>query len=123
MRIIFVGMYHKPGKEALDSSTMTGKVIDKIIHHFPNHDCQKVNLCETDYQPPKWMMNDLATKWKLKYQPSLDDVVILLGGWVRTHLKISGTRIVLLKHPAGVFGKKDEYIQDAVAQIKSHIES
>lgn len=114
-------MYHKPGKEALDSSTMTGKVIDKIIYQLPESDFIKVNLCETDYQPPNSSMAVFARQWKRKYQPTLDDVVVLLGGWVRTHLKISGTRIVILKHPAGVFGKKDEYIADAVAQINSHI--
>lgn len=123
MRILFVGMHHKPGMAALDSRTMTGKVIDKIIHQLPESDFIKVNLCETDYQPPNSMMGDFANSWKLKYQPTLDDVVVLLGGWVRTHLKISGTRIVLLKHPSGVFGKKDEYIMDAVAQIKSQIAS
>ncbi len=64
-------------------------------------------------------MTDFTKRWKKTHQPTLNDVVVLLGGWVRTHLKISGTHIVLLKHPAGVFGKKDEYILDAVAKLKA----
>lgn len=118
MRILFVGMHNKPGKQALDSSTMTGKVIDQIISQFPGHESLKVNLCETEYQPPEWMMDAFVTRWKQKYNPSIDDVVVLLGKWVQKHLKISGTHIVLLPHPAGVFGKKDEYIAGCSGKIK-----
>lgn len=122
MKVIFVGMHNKPNKQPLDSSTMTGKVIDRIIEKIPAT-CIKTNLCDIDYFPKDWLViNDEYGKWIEKHKPQSNDVIILLGRWVQDNFFYKETNIIKLTHPAGIFGtkNKDEYVSGAVAKIKNY---
>lgn len=123
MKVIFVGMHNKAGMEPLDSRTMTGKVIDKIIEKIPVT-CIKTNLCDIDYFPKDkiiiWAENLV---WNEKYQPDSDSVIILLGTWVHKHFLFTNAKIIKLGHPAGIFGTKNkaEYIENAVKRVNELI--
>ena len=122
MRVIFVGMHNKPNKQPLDSSTMTGKVIDRIIEKIPAT-CIKTNLCDIDYFPKDkkliWACN---LEWNERQQPTSDTIIVLLGGWVQKNFLLTEAKIIKLTHPAGIFGtkNKDEYVSGAVAKIKNY---
>lgn len=122
-KVIFVGMFNKPNKQPLDSSTMTGKVIDRIIEKI-SATCIKTNLCDIDYFPKdKRLIYACNLEWSKRHQPTSDTVIVLLGGWVQKNFLLTEAKIIKLTHPAGIFGtkNKDEYINGAVAQIKSVI--
>lgn len=51
MKIVFVGIHNKPGLKPLDSSTVTGKIVDEIISHFPDVEFEKQNIFPVDYLP------------------------------------------------------------------------
>lgn len=119
-RIIFVGMHNKPEKKALDSSTMTGKIVDKIIDKVPAKcECVKTNLCDIDYLPKdkqeiwEWNLN-----WIESNNPSDNTIIALLGRWVQKHFIFAGCKQINLTHPAGIFGttNKQKYVKDAVNQ-------
>ena len=122
MKVIFVGMHNKPNKQPLDSSTMTGKVIDRIIEKIPAT-CIKTNLCDIDYFPKDkkliWACN---LEWNERQQPTSDTVIVLLGGWVQKNFLLTEAKIIKLNHPAGILGtkNKDEYVSGAVAKIKNY---
>lgn len=122
MKVIFVGMFNKPNKQPLDSSTMTGKVIDMIIERIPAN-CIKTNLCDIDYFPKDkrliWACN---LEWNKRQEPTSDTVIVLLGGWVQRNFLFTEAKIIKLMHPSHIFGtnNKNEYINDAVAKIKNY---
>ena len=115
-------MHNKPNKQPLDSSTMTGKVIDRIIEKIPAT-CIKTNLCDIDYFPKDkkliWACN---FEWNERQQPTSDDIIVLLGGWVQKNFLLTKAKIINLTHPAGIFGtkNKDEYVIGAVEKIKNY---
>ena len=123
MRVIFVSMFNKPNKQPLDSSTKTGKVIDRIIKQIPAT-CVKSNLCDIDYFPKDkrliWMCN---LEWNNIQQPTSDTIIVLLGRWVRENFLLTNANIIKVPHPAGIFGtkNKDEYVDDVVEKIKEFI--
>ena len=118
-RIIFVGIHNKQGKTPLDSSTMTGKVIDRIIAGL-QVECIKTNLCEVENFPKDFAdINEKAIAWHSKYEPTKADVVVTLGLWVKKHFWYDDLCVVSLTHPAGIYGtkNKDEYVLMAVKKI------
>jgi hypothetical protein len=119
MKVVFVGMHNKPNKQPLDSSTMTGKVIDRIIEKIPVT-CIKTNLCDIDYFPKDITeINTMAIKYHCNEKFEGDEVFILLGKWVQNHFWYDDFKTISLTHPAGIYGtrKKDEYIKSAVEKI------
>lgn len=113
MKVFFVGMHNKPLKAALDSSTMTGKVIDAIINKLI-FECVKTNLCDRDYLPTDpYEINNCCIEWQQKCKPAKTDVVVLLGRWVRDNFYVLPEfEIINATHPAGIFGpaNKQAYI-------------
>jgi len=123
MKVIFVGMHNKPNKQPLDSSTMTGNVIDRIIEKIPAT-CIKTNLCDIDYFPKDkrliWACN---LEWNERQQPTSDTIIVLLGGWVQKNFLLTEAKIIKLTHPAGIFGpkNKEKYIIESIEKINNAI--
>ena len=121
MRIIFVGIHNKQNMTALDSKTMTGKVIDRIIVKIPTL-CIKTNLCDIDYFPKNKRLLRLCNfEWNEKHRPDKDTIIVLLGGLVQKNFLLTEGKIINLAHPAGVFGtnNKEQYVVGAVEKIKN----
>jgi hypothetical protein len=121
LQILFVGMHNKPGMKPLDSRTMSGKMIDKIIKEIP-FKCVKTNLCEVEYLPKDkneiWAFN---LSWNSKYEPSSETIIVLLGRWTQENFLLTNAKIVKLPHPASCMGyvNKEDYIKKAVERINS----
>jgi hypothetical protein len=122
MKIIFVGMFNKPGKLPLDSSTKSGRAIDDIAKQL-QAECVKTNLFDTEYYPKDDNENfGRATIWWQRVRVDEKDIIVLLGNLVQKdfvncplHKKIIG-----LDHPAGRRHNMNEYISCAVAKIKNY---
>jgi hypothetical protein len=125
MRVIFVGIHNKPNKQPLDSSTMTGRVIDRIIEKIPAI-CIKTNLCDIDYFPKEkkliWPCN---LEWNERQQPTSDTIIVLLGGWVQKNFLLTEAKIIKLAHPASFNYRSkeqtEEYINSSVKKIKAKL--
>lgn len=119
MKVIFVGMFNKPNKKPLDSSTMTGKIIDSIIEKIPVI-CIKTNLCDIDYFPKDrnliWASN---LDWIEKQQPTSETIIVLLGKWVQKNFTLEKAKFIKIPHPASVFGtnNRDEYVKNSIESI------
>ena len=123
MRVFFVGMHNKPGKLPLDSSTMTGKVIDRIISEI-SVECIKTNLCDIDYFPKdKVLINECNIEWYYKHNPNSKDIVILLGRWVQQNFRLTIAKTLKFTHPAGIYGtkNKEQYILNSIELIKTNL--
>ena len=107
----------------LDSRTMTGKKIDTIIDGLP-FDCIKTNLCEVERMPTDFSeIEDFANDWHTKYNPDRDDIIVLLGLWVKNGFdRRDYVNVIEIKHPSGVYGieNKENYIQETIEKIKMH---
>ena len=126
--VYFVGMHNKPGKLPLDSNTKTGKIIDEIISGIKSN-CVKTNLCEVEYHQIELVnqaeIDVKAKEWHYKYKPKDEDVIVLLGNWVKENFewnfgkKLKNT--VELFHPASfkVRGNKSQYVSDAIKLINN----
>lgn len=128
-RIIFVGVHNKPGKMPLDSSTLSGRRVDKIIERIKNElqdyniEFIKSNLFEVDYQPKGIEAKVCIVKWMAKYEPFDNPIVVLLGNQVQCSFpKLSDVkRKVRLAHPSLQYSKikEPEYIANACNEIIS----
>lgn len=113
-------MHNKQGKQPLDSSTMTGKVVDKIAA-LVGQEFIKTNLCEVEYFVKDFAeINEHAIAWHKKYEPTTDDTIVTLGAWVKDHFWYDSLNVVSIGHPAGIFGpnNREKYITSAVEKIK-----
>lgn len=121
MRIIIVGVHNKVGLKPLDSSTKSGKLIDRIENELPVN-VERTNLFDTTYLPTKGEKNKFAEAWFWTHLPCPDDVVILLGGIVHKEFKYDIKNLIKIKHPASQWSHKsmDEYVSCAVAKIKKY---
>ena len=118
-RIIFVGVHNKPGMEPLDSRTKSGKIIDEVIAGLEGMKCLKTNLSDV-YEIPQLPIErqSHASKWRKKYSPTSDDVIILLGRTVQFRFpSASSYKTVFAAHPASRHHKREEYIQNLIKQI------
>lgn len=105
----FVGMHNKTGMSALDSKTMTGKVVDKIINNI-QVECKKTNLFDADYFPKDMeIVKEAASRWHEVHAPKKGDVIVLLGKWVSKNFEKRNYKVIEITHPAGVFGTKDKF--------------
>lgn len=119
-KIFFVGMHNKPGMSPLDSKTISGKVIDRIIKALPNYRCVKTNLCDVDYfvkDHDEVLAHNLH--WSNINQPTANDTCVLLGAWVHSNFLLDACNIVKLAHPAAwcQWPNKDEYVKNALIKI------
>ena len=121
--VLFVGMHNKPGMKPLDSKTMSGKMIDKVIREV-SFKCVKTNLCEVEYCPIDkreiWASN---LTWNIKYEPTSESIIVLLGQWVQKNFLLTNAKIIKLPHPASCMGhvNKENYVRIAVERILNAI--
>jgi len=125
-RIIFVGIHKKPGMESLDSRTMTGKVIDRIIEQLKPYECIKSNIFDKEYFPnSKLEIWNSGARWYNKFKPINKDLIILLGKWTQDNFLPAPGIVIKLAHPASFNyrskARKEEYINIAVEKIKSKL--
>lgn len=121
MRVIVVGIHNKKGLEPLDSSTKSGKLIDRIAKELKVKVC-KTNLFNVDYLPKSSDVNRLKAEWLVTHKPTNDDVVVLLGSKVQKEFDFKANRLVKIKHPASQWSHKsmNEYVTSAVKKISSY---
>lgn len=118
-------MHNKPKMQPLDSRTLSGKMVDEIIKELVPTSI-KTNLFEEEYLPERkeiiWASN---LYWNKKYKPTADDVIVLLGKWVQENFLLTAAKIIKLSHPASCmgYGKKKDWIYDAVLQISDAMNS
>ena len=123
MKVIFVGMHNKPGMKPLDSKTMTGKVIDRIIEKIPI-ECIKTNLWDVDEFPKNEDKLGLTITWLKRVPHEDNDIVVLLGTEVKKWFhEVYSINYIFFGHPAGVFGpkNKEDYITNAVKRLNELI--
>lgn len=122
-RIIFVGMHRKPGKEPLDSSTKSGKIIDRIIEQISNSALVivKSNLYDIERLPEQEEKLLLKQQWLNTYRPQSIDTIVLLGAYVQQDFPtdVRVRNLVKIPHPASKRSEKEtnEYIQRSVSLI------
>lgn len=129
MRVIFVGVHNKPGMYPLDSRTMTGRVIDRIIKELPDgYHCIKSNVFNIDYWPQN-QTDELNRQWvenwkeRMDYKPT--DIVVTLGHCVNGIFRKTKTPSIKVWHPASVWSTKgkEEYITKLYVMICTTIKS
>lgn len=120
MKIIFVGMHNKPGKLPLDPSTVSGKLIDRIIKLLPKEiSCLKINLFNTDYMPEKSDFDVQVRFWFSYGICKSDCFIVLLGKFVQKNFPVKNCNIIKLRHPSFIFGsiKQSEYVHESFKKI------
>lgn len=129
MRVFFIGLSNKIGKQPLSSETLSGGLIDKIIDGL-GFDCIKTNL--VNFSPlghdgrlryPKKEEMDEGFKSLAEELSSSDPyIAVCLGSKVSSYLDGKIQNIISIKHPAHIAvykrGCLNEYIDMAVQDIK-----
>jgi hypothetical protein len=118
MRIIFVGIHNKPNTKPLDSSTRSGKLIDKIIINLKEHDCLKTNLFDLEFIPRE-NIKDNQQLWINTHNPSKNDTIILLGSNVHKLFPQVQSKVIKAKHPSAIWSKKaqEDYVTTILTKI------
>lgn len=124
-RIIFVGIHNKPGLAPLDSSTRSGKLIDRIIAEMPGVQVVKSNLYDLDYLPDPPTGADVVRDWaaRVYYDPNTD-VAVSLGDNVHFAFLIAKKfHYVRLAHPSSIWakGRRDKYVLSALELIRQYL--
>ena len=121
MRIIFVGMYNKPGKMPLCGSTKTGKLLKRITDKLPwDVGIMKTNLYDVEYYPSSsGEKRAFALEWHERINPLKNDIIILLGAEVHRNFVNRENIIIKLAHPSSMWSYEDmnEYIAKAINLI------
>jgi hypothetical protein len=127
MRVIFVGVHNKVGMTPLDSKSVSGKRVDAIIARVGIKEYVKTNLFD-DLKIPvsPTDVKSLIAFWELKYRPSENDIVVLLGGIVQ-HLFPKGIECkrIRVAHPSLQYSKvkPDEYISSVAEKINAYLKT
>jgi hypothetical protein len=125
MKIFFVGLHNKPEKTPLDSSTISGQRIDRIIKelHFLKLECVKTNLFNSYLLPETIARLPLAATWQPRVGACGGDIVVLLGGIVHDCFIQQGFNVVKIDHPAKVMSNENvkKYVDGAVYQIQQMV--
>ena len=120
-RIIFVGMYYKTGLKALDSSTKSGKMVDRIMDKLPvGVKVKKSNLYDIARIPLDSEKEELKRFWLDDIKPTPEDIVVLLGAMVHNDCPDIKVRdLIKIAHPASKRSHKemDEYVEKAASLI------
>lgn len=134
MRILFVGLSNKIGREPFDINTNSGKIVHDIIGKL-NHDCYVLNLVQYApvniegklRYPNKCEINDSIPSFLKRVDELKPDLIIAFGKIVSNELyKIKGIEDKLLtkQHPSYVYIYKkktlDNYVRDIIENINSY---
>lgn len=123
MKVIFVDIHNKPGKQPLDSSTLSGKTIDKIIAGIEEGvECVKDNFFHSTFIPKKNLHGyPLHLKSFIKRnQVQEDDILVLLGADVKECVgNFKGAYLLITLHPSLRYQqiKRDDYIYLTTGRI------
>lgn len=126
MKIVFVGLHNKEGKQALDSSTFTGKIVDEIIEQL-KAPCVKMNLFDAPALPKGEEASFMKRQFVINANFQPEDIGVFLGAVVHEavmELQNGGNSPwkIDLAHPGSLRYsgmKRQEYIQSAVERIKA----
>jgi hypothetical protein len=121
MKIFFVGIHNKLGLKPLDSSTKSGKLIDRIISNLNGEECIKTNLFDCN-EIPCQEIKKFQKSWIKKYNPKDEDIIILLGNNTQKLFpKNICKRIIGVKHPSIIWSNKNKkkYIRNTLEKINS----
>ena len=117
-KVYFVGVHNKPGLKPLDSSTKSGKLIDRVIEQLPEFECVKMNYYDCDYLPNRQLDQDYHHQNQNILLDKFDDniIVVALGKMVQELLFPIGIPVY---HPAIIWSKEAQisYIKDLVYEI------
>lgn len=121
-RVIFVGVHNKTDLEPLDSSTRTGRVIDKIILELPDFHCVKSNVFNVDYWPQNQTLelnNQWVENWKQRLDYKNSDIVVTLGHCVNEIFRKAKVKSIKVGHPSAVWSTegKGQYIDRVYKKI------
>lgn len=126
MTVIFVGIHNKPGMKPLDSSTLSGKAIDAVIHQLQGIQTVKANLFDVDYYPDKSKREELKNEFIERFELSREDVYVLLGSDVKRFLAkdMTGCNVVAAAHPGSLrYSNYDRavYAHELAQKIKQYL--
>lgn len=121
MRVIFVGLHNKPDRMPLDILTKTGKLVYKIIRELPKGtEIVKSNLFDVDEMPNPRDEYNLMTDWGFEYQPTDQDIIVLLGNYTHKAFKFKElANIIKVAYPSSKRSRQDidEYISKTSEKI------
>lgn len=129
VKIIFVGIHHKPGLPALCSSTKSGKLIDRVIAaELDGLHPIKSNLYELDHIPADRVINfrHYIAEWKkrVRYNERID-LVVGLGVEVCRDLNRANVNFVRARHPSARWSQRnqDKYVTEVVDNCVAHLKA
>lgn len=124
MKVAFIGLSNKLGKEPLDNSTASGKIIDRITAKL-DAECYKLNLVDyapTDKNgklryPTKAEIQDSLPAFYAKLSTIKPDITVLLGAIVGFYVETDNS--IITYHPGYAIrrGMTEKYIDDMVNEI------
>lgn len=126
LRIFFVGVCNKPGKGPLDITTVSGKMVSKIIAAFPNDEAMeyewvRTNLFDTAVDLNAALGGPLAVRnWWRRNEVKDDDLIISLGDIVNSSFRKAKVKTCKLGHPSRMWLNADQkatYLPRAIEKI------
>jgi len=119
--VYFVGIHHKEGLSALDSSTRGGKLIDRVIERLPaDYLAAKTNLFRMFNMLGPKRAEMMAKEWVRFWDPQEGDAIVLLGDEVQKWFpETPGVQIINSKHPAACWSKssQQEFIDNIINKL------
>lgn len=126
MKVIFIGMHNKEGKEPLDSTTKSGAIIDRIIDGLAGIEVLKTNMWDVHEFPPVEWQIALSCEWWRKVSVSSDDVIVLLGAIVHRNFDYRKERcdnVLKIAHPSSCNYRSkhdtEKYIASSIEAINN----
>lgn len=128
-RVIFVGVHNKPGMDALDSKSRSGKLIDRVIASLGTNEFHfiKSNLYNLE-EFPNNRKRELDIAWVQNWRERVGlqgiDIVVTLGQTVNTVFRWAKQPSIKVGHPSGVWSheKQKEYVKRTACLIlEEHI--
>jgi len=120
-KIYFVGVHFKKSMKALDSRTISGKIIDRIIE-WVKYPCEKINLFPTTYEPKGEEISPYVVDFVKKSDEN--GIYVLLGKKVQEYLYDEMPNSISVNHPS--FANRngrlavDRYVKEIIARVNKN---
>lgn len=131
MKVLFVGISNKLGKEPFDELTNSGKIVKKIID---NLNCETYKLNIVSYAPiddnkklrypTKEEINKEIPIFMKKVDKIRPDIIVLFGNIVCDSLKkinFKNIKIIKEKHPSYMYVYRRKYLDEYIIKIVEQI--
>lgn len=132
-RIFFVGICNKPGKAPLDVTTVSGKMVSKMIAAFPNDEAMQYEWIRTNlFDEALSIVNvnlqlrgaaALAVRnWQARNNVNEDDLIITLGDIVNRSFAKAKVKTCKLGHPSRMWLNADQkvtYLPRSIDRIRT----